>query len=85
METLKAMQAQIEKNGQDLFVGYHSHSNEVIPIEAISMNVMDALYAEFGDSVPLELDIAWRRGPTAVWTVICPTSRCAAKAWRNTL
>ena len=26
VETLKAMQAQIEKNGQDLFVGYHSHS-----------------------------------------------------------
>lgn len=65
VETLKAMQAQIEKNGQDLFVGYHSHSNEVIPIEAISMNVMDALYAEFGDSVPLELDIAWAAWPNS--------------------
>lgn len=64
-ETLKAMQAQIEKNSHDLFISYHSHSNEVIPIESINMNILDALYAEFGDAVPLELDIAWAAWPNS--------------------
>ena len=64
-DTLSSMQAKIEESGLDLFISYHSHSNELITINSINMNLMDALWAEFGDSVPLELDLAWAAFPNS--------------------
>lgn len=69
-DTLTAMQAQIEKSGYDLFVGYHSHCFEVVPIESYGGKcLMDVIYDSFNGAVPLELDLAWATWPNSPTTV----------------